>query len=67
MRLAEKLDWKGLINFFVINFIVENLITVTETQYSKINNRAAGILHNVINYSRRLKVETFKTKHEKQT
>jgi len=50
----------------VINFTVENLITVTETQCSKINNRAAGIIHNVINYSRRLKVETFKTKHGKQ-
>jgi len=51
--------------FFVINFTVENLITVTETQRSKINNRAEGIISNVINYSRRLKAETFKTKHRK--
>lgn len=46
----------------MINFTVEILISVTETQRSKINNRAEGIICNVVNYSYRLKVETFKTK-----
>lgn len=51
--------------FFLINFTVENLIHVTETQHFKqTNNRAQGIIRNVINYSRRLKAETFKQNME---
>jgi hypothetical protein len=50
--------------YFVINFAFENLITVTETQHSKINNRTEGIMRNVVTYSCRLKAEILKQNME---